>query len=541
MSSIAFEGQPQRQPRPTETPEDRRVLTALRDLHGRATMGDVLARTGLVQSEAEASLRRLLEARSGHLEVGEAGTLVYQFDPRLVHRDHEPFWSRFKRGAWSAFKTAFKVWTLLMLAVYLVVFVALLIAAVFAGNRDNDGGGWGGGEGRGSRGHRGHGHGFGNFMFWYWLWSPGWGWNRPYYGERWEQQAGREAKVPLYKKVFAFVFGPDRPKPTQAQKDRSVIRLIRSRRGVLTAADLVQHLGIRQHEAEAELARLMAAYEGDVRVTDDGTIVYVFPGMMVSAHGRVADSPPDPAWRRLEPPSPVTGNAKGTDVAIAAVNAFNLAAAATAPLFIFPRLGFGGPVAWVGLVWVPVVFSSMFFGIPLLRSLAVRRENAKRSQRNLRKALLPSVFRASLVGDGAQPVTVGDATPEIAKAVGKVDPRTVDAELVRLSAEWETRISVRDDGQAEYRFDGLRSEFTAADEVRKELALDDQKVGEIVYSSGDTTAEADRRDAREFERSLTGGLEQYLSPTSRPAYMDDFELVATDEEILARKKSSLKR
>jgi hypothetical protein len=519
MKSMAFDDLPQRQPKPTETAEDRRVLTALRDLHGRATMGDVLARTGLAQADADASLRRLLETRQGNLAVGEAGTLVYQFDPRLVRRDHESPWSKFKRRAWSGFKTAFKVWTLLMLAVYLVVFVALLIAALTAGNNRNDrGGGWGGGRSRG----RGHGGGLPNFMLWYWLWSPGWGWNRPYYGQRWEQQAGGEARVPLYKKVFAFVFGPDRPKPTQAQKDRSVLRLIRSRRGVLTPADLVQHLGVRQHEAEAELARLMASHEGDVRVTDDGTIVYVFPELMVSAHGRVADAPPDPAWRRLEPPAPVTGNDQSTDVAIAAVNAFNLVAAATAPFYIFPRLGLGGPAAWVGLVWIPVVFSSMFFGIPLLRSLAVQRENKKRANRNLRKALLPSVFRASLVGDGAQPVTAADAAPEVSKAVGKVDPGTVDAELVKLSAEWDARIAVRDDGQAEYRFDGLRSEFAAADRVRKELALDDQKVGEIVYSSDD---------------SLAG----YLSPSSRAAYLDDFDLVASDEDLAARKRGALGR
>src|SRR5688572_10111180 len=98
--------------RPTETAGDRTVLKAVRDLKGRATLGDVVARTGAIQSEAEASLRRLLETRHGHLEVGEAGTLVYSFDPSLTRRDAEPLLSLMKEGAWSAFKTAFMVWTL---------------------------------------------------------------------------------------------------------------------------------------------------------------------------------------------------------------------------------------------------------------------------------------------------------------------------------------------------------------------------------------------------------------------------------------------
>src|SRR5690606_36453522 len=103
--------------RPRESSEDRTVLAALRKLEGRATVGDVVARTGLAQDRAETSLRNLLETRRGHLEVGETGTLVYRFDPRLVLRDDVPLGERFRRRAWEAFKTAFKVWTLLMLVV----------------------------------------------------------------------------------------------------------------------------------------------------------------------------------------------------------------------------------------------------------------------------------------------------------------------------------------------------------------------------------------------------------------------------------------
>jgi hypothetical protein len=533
---------------PTETPQDRAILKELRALDGRATVGDVMSRTGLVQSEAEASLRRLLETRRGHLEVGEAGTLVYRFEPSFVRRDEEPLWSRIRRGAWEAFKTGFKVWTLLMLVVYLVVFVALLLAAVFAGKR-GEGDSWGGGGGR-DRGYGGgHGHiHFPSFWFWYLFWSPGWGWGRPYYGHRWEQRVGgaRKARVPLYKKVFAFVFGPDRPRPTQAQKDRSVLRLIRSRRGVVTAADLVQHTGLRRHEAEEELARLVAAYEGDVKVAGNGTLVYVFPELMVSAHGRVSEQAPDPAWRRLEPPLPVTGNASGTDVAIGGVNAFNLTAAATAPLFIFPRLGLGGPLAWLGLVWVPLVFSTLFFAIPLLRWTGVKRENRRRAERNLRRVLLSYVYRASLVGDGAQPVTAAAAAAHASGLSKKrVSPDRVDAELVRLTADWDAAVTAAANGETEYRFDQIRAEFQGAEEVRRALALEAREVGEIVYSSADTPVESSERDARLFDRELAQAgaealpgagraLGRYLPPADRVAYVDDFELVAFDEELKNR-------
>lgn len=529
---------------PTETAGDRTILRAVRDLKGRATLGDVMSRTGQAQSEAEASLRRLLETRRGHLEVGEGGTLVYSFDPNLVRRDDEPWWSRVREGAWSAFKTAFKVWTLVMLVVYLVIFVALLVAAIFGTKRGGNNDGWGGGGGR-SR-HDGHFH-FPSFWFWYWIWSPGWGWGRPYYGHRWEDRVGgsRKARVPLYKKVFAFVFGPDRPQPTQAQKDRSLVRLVRSRRGVVTVADLVQHTGLRRHQAEEEMARLMAAYEGDVKVSPGGELVYVFPELMVSAHGKVTEQAPDPAWRRLEPPREVTGNTTGTNLAIGAVNAFNLTAAATAPFFIFPRLGLGGTAAWALLVWVPLVFSASFFTIPILRRWSVTRDNRQRAESNLRKVLLSSVYRTSLVGDGAQSLTAASAGQDASKALGRpVDPKKVDDELLRLTADWDASVTSGAGGQTEYRFEDVRKDFLAAEEMRRALALETREVGEIVYSSRDDALQESERAGAAFDRELARGkppalapddsaraLARYAPSDARVAYVDDFELVAFDEEM----------
>ena len=64
-----------------------------------------------------------------------------------------------------------------------------------------------------------------------------------YYGESHARRLPKEARPPFYKKVFAFIFGPEEPQPTQVQKDRSVLRLIRARKGVLTSAELVEHTG----------------------------------------------------------------------------------------------------------------------------------------------------------------------------------------------------------------------------------------------------------------------------------------------------------
>jgi hypothetical protein len=537
----------------------RPVLTALRKARGRVTLGDAVSATGLPSHEVESTLRALLETRRGHLEVGESGTLVYRFDPKLIQRDAEPLLSRIAHKSWTVFKEVFKVWTVLMLVVYFVVFVALLIAAMLA-SQGKDGGrgrGRGGGLGLG----RGRGGGFSNIWLWYFFWRPGWGWRRPYYGHRWEQRYGApkggnkgKSEVPFIKKVFSFVFGPDAPRPTQAQKDRAIIRLIRARRGVLTAAELVQQTGLPLQEAEDEMARLMVEQNGDARVSSKGAITYVFPDLMVSARGPVSEREPDPAWRRLELDESLTGNQTKSNLLIGGMNGFNLIAATTAPLFIFPQLGLGGVMAWIGLVWIPVVFSSLFFAIPLFRGLAIRRRNRQRRDRNTRKVVLAQVLSASLSTKGPQWVS-GAGVMERARALRlpsqsageggrrtKPEPnllaetgwdRGFEGQLQKLTAEFDGEIEETPDGAVRYLFPEFRLQFQGAEEVRKGLSLESQELGDIVYASDQTEAEANEREVEAFDREFgrQEELEQYLQAPDRLGYMDEFELIAFDEEM----------
>jgi hypothetical protein len=429
---------------------------------------------------------------------------------------------------------AFKVWIVLMLVVYFVVFVALVIAALVASQSR------GGGRSRGSS-WGGRSRGFGgipNFWLWYMFWSPNWGRRRRYYGHRWEQKyASKKGTpgVPFIVKVFSFVFGPDRPQPTRLQRNRSVVRLIRARKGVLTATELVQHSGMTLHDAEEEMARLMAETGGDVRVTEMGVLAYVFPELMVSAGGRVTEREPDPAWRRLEPQETLTGNDKKSNAIIGGMNAFNMVAAGSAPWFIFPRLGLAGDLVWIGLVWVPLVFSTLFFLIPLVRSVTVRRRNALRRQRNVRRVVLGDVVRASLTGDEAGWVGIEEAKKKTLKAIPGpgVGNGLLDGAFHDLTAEFDGEVEEDPEVGLRYRFPALRRDFVEAEKLRNRMALQDQEVGDIVYASDQTDEEGHDRDVAAFDRALAEGqdLDRYLLAPDRIDYLDDFELVAFDEEM----------
>ena len=527
------------------------VLDALRRLRGRATLGDVVSATGMPQDEAESALKRLLETRRGHLEVSDSGELLYQFDPKLVARDQEALWVRFKRAAWAAFKVGFKVWTAVMLVVYFVIFVVLVIAAMTA-NKDGDrNGGFGGRRG---------GFGLGDFFLMHWLLGgSGWGRGSLYYGDRHAKRLPKEAQPPFYKKVFAFIFGPEEPRPTQAEKDRSVLQLVRARKGVLTTAELVEHAALPLHEADEEMGRLTGAYGGDPRVSKEGEVVYAFPALMKSAHGKVRVREPKPAWLRLEYPKKLTGNSGTSNAVIGGMNGFNLVAGsaiglgpAVAPATAGAVAGAAGavlvdPLFFWGLGVVPVVFSTLFFAIPALRSFALARENRERRRRNVRRLLLGLVYQRSIgtvrwlsVGEAVRHVTRGlggrqDSTRGVAAAATK--------ELEALAAEFDADVEARDDG-FRYRFPGIRRTFVEAELMRRRLRLQDKKLGAIVYSTADTESEATKRDLATFDRELAGAeidLSRYLPSPGKVGYEEDFEVVMDEAPSRAVRRTTAAR
>ena len=516
----------------TAAGHDADILASLRRLKGRGTVGDVAADSGLPNEAVRRSLKALLESHRGHLAVSDSGDLLYEFDPRLIERGSEPVLARASRAAGRLLRGAFKAWIVVMLVGYFVVFVALVIAALVASRRGGDSrGGWS----RGGR-HRGH-FPMPNLWFWYLIWGPRWRVGRPYYGHRWERTLDEEDRVPFYKKVFAFVFGPDRPKPTQSQIDRSSIRLIRARQGVITTADLVEHSALPLPEAESEMGRLLGAYEGEAAVSPDGELVYAFPELMTSARVERRVRAPNPAWLRLERPLDLTGNSAGANAAIAGMNGFTLVAGATAPWFIFPRLGIGGPAAFVGLVLVPVVFSVLFFGIPLLRMLSVARENRRRGARNVRRVLLGLVYRRTL--SAGDPISVDEAHRHVSSRLADtvVERGDVEAALHGLAREFDAEVTSDTSGALRFAFPALSREVLAGEAMRRKLELDKKSLGEIVFSTSDTAEEADARDQRLFDRALAEAdidADRFVPAVERVAYEDDYELVAFDEELRRR-------
>lgn len=504
-----------------ESEDARTVRKALKALNGKATVGDVSAATGLDFDRAETALKEVLASYNGHVAVGEAGDLLYSFDPKLIRRDHVPVLVRAGQAARALLATAFKVWIMLMLVVYFVLFLVLGLALIAGVSIQ------GGGRGGRPRG----GSARVPFSIFDWFWAPRWGVRRPYYGRRHEER--RDLRIPFYKKIFAFAFGPDDPQLTDEDRDQEVLQLVRARRGVATVPELVELNGLRLHEADQEMGRVVGRFGGDPRVSPKGELLFAFPDLMLSAHGPVVEDEPVPTWRKLERPKELTGNRKSTDGVIGALNGFNLIMAASSPYWLMPRLGLVGAGADFVLFQMPLVFSTLFFAIPATRYIALARENTARWTRNVRRAVIGHVYRATLERDA--PVTVESALSEAKKYLKKRTPerRDVEEALHDLASEFDATVEAEVDGTMSFAFPSIRESFLAAAEARNVMRLEDRSLGDIVYASDDTPIEASERDMRNFERELKG----YVAPPRRVRHLDDYEVAEFDRMLAAARRS----
>ena len=175
------------------------MMEALRGRGAKLTRADAIVASGLPDVEAERALTVLLKEYRSHLSATESGELLYEFDPTFTRRDAISWRERSAavgRQLWKGFTFLFKVTIVATLVGYFALFLAMMVAMIFArssSDRDDDRGGGFGFEG----------------LFWFWGWNVGSG--GYVYGRPQARFSARKARAPFYKRVFAFVFGPPAP------------------------------------------------------------------------------------------------------------------------------------------------------------------------------------------------------------------------------------------------------------------------------------------------------------------------------------------
>jgi hypothetical protein len=432
---------------------------ALRGRGAKLTRADAIVASGLPDDEAGRALTTLLKQYRSHLSATESGELLYEFDPTFTRRDAITLRERMAavgRQLWKGFTFLFKVAIVATLVGYFALFVAMMVAMMFArssSDRDDDRGGGFGFEG----------------LLWFWGWDTGAGGYGHARTRGWASE--RKPRVPFYKRVFAFVFGPPTPAVDPLADDKRIVAYIRGERGRIAAVDLVRLMGWSFPRAEEEATRLMVAYGGEPEVTDEGVVVYTFKDLRKTAGGAVDSTSPCWASERLEATPPLTGNEPETNALIGAFNGFNL----LAPFWIVPAFEARLHVSLADwqffLRGFPLAFSAVFFAVPAGRWIKARLEASRRRARNDRRRLLGRIFTRTI----ARPREELAPTPELGAVL--------DRELVSLGGDIAPEPDDR--GRPLYTFPRIEQEMAACAKARAAAPSAESDAGAVVFSSRD--------------------------------------------------------
>ncbi len=430
----------------------------------KVTNADAVALTGMPSAQAEPALKSLVRSYKSHLAVTEDGELVYEFDPSLERRDKVPLSERLRSvgsAVWRGFTLFFKIWIMVVMIAYVVAFIAMMLSLMFA-KQSSD------------RDDRRGGGGFGFPWIWYWMMPDLAPAPTDYYG----RPIKREGPPPkrFYQSVFDFVFGP-KPKAVDPRAlEKRLIAFLRDKKGRVTAAELVALTGSSLQAAEEELTRLMVDYDGEVEVADDGTLIYVFAGLLDSAEKTGGWW--RWAWDEPEAATTLTGNTGTANAVVAGFTGFNLIASLTiGPAFLAKMHLSGEPLLQFLVTLFPLIFSLIFFAVPAGRALVERRRRRKRERRHVRRELLRDIWATP-----NQLIDPEALSQKVAARIGLPAP-AVRAQLEKLLPELDGDVDTDAEGHMRYKFPRLDEERAAVEQAR--LKAPERKLGPVIFSSED--------------------------------------------------------
>ena len=502
-----------------------KIVDVFKKRRGEATTADLIALTGLPKAQIEAELPAVSDEFGARLRVTESGEILYSFPSgmRSRYRGFIPglkrFWKSFKKGAIAAATFLFKIWIVVMLVGYFVLFVALILLALLASVAISLGG-------KDDRGDRRGGGGLGGLYIasrlidaFVRIWFYSELFKSP--EERYARSRGRmersQNKKPLYKAIFSFVFGDGDPNADwDSVEKRAVVAFLQTNKGIITIHEFMAITGLGPIEAETRINRYLLEFEGEPMVTEKGSIYYSFPGLLRRkdradrTYGgtlpmkRLNAFSANPAkanrWfaglngfnllfgsyflysglavsteKIQQLMSLLSQTTHRVDVTSTGLSGFNMFYAFVNGLFQSFVPGDPALLIAIGLGAVPLVFSALFYLIPALRKLRVDGLNEGVKLENLRRIAYRAVIDKP---DGVRPEAVGLQAAASAASSPK-DSRAAE----KVIKEFAAATSGEPAADGSYAFPEIERSESEARLARAAVRTEDFDLGATVFDS----------------------------------------------------------
>lgn len=485
-----------------------------------ATVADIAGLTGLPLNQIKSELPAVVDEYAGRLRVTEKGEILYSFPDGMKSR-YKGFvpaakkaWKAVKKVAITVFKLGFKVWIMLMLVGYFVIFIVLLLLAMVLSMGGSMRGGGGGSSDRDDRRSGSGGAGIGGIYLtthlfdtfvrlWFYseLFREPEDRRRRYYDSELDYEDPKPRK-PLYKSIYSFVFGDADPNEHWDQVEKkSVLAFLQSHKGIITMPEFIAITGLEPDKAEQAINRYLIEFEGSPEVTDNGAIYYSFPNLLSRVN---TTSEVDGATIALKKVREFSSNQPKMNNTFRWINVFNLAFGGyylwnalavggnfysivadglalkggfsylySTTAYLFHSLGAANPATGIlwGLGMVPLVFSVLFWVIPAVRGGRLKKENESIKFENLRRIVGRKIASAKAwFKPSSVTVSIDEAKPATPAAADKIASQL---------AAW-SNAEVAEDG---YLFKEIMLTQDEAEKLRARTDLGSYTPGQTVFDT----------------------------------------------------------
>jgi hypothetical protein len=463
------------------------------------TVGDVATLTGLNTDDSKYALDALMAKYICKLKVTETGDLIYDFGSSLLRRGEKTFKEYLvdiQDFLWKVFQIFFRAWIAVTLVFYFVIFLVVIIGIIIAALA-------GDGDGDFDVGDifAGFFHALIEMFRMIFIWDTFT--NNTYYAtdSRGYQYKHYESKKSNWKKkknkkgeeieqldgekksfvasVYDFVFGPPRVQTTILDNLKELAAYSRKQNGIVVTPEVIGLAGYSAEEADKFMVEALSRFGGKAEVTENGVLYGDFDELSRSATKQVDDRVVW-FWDEYEPEHEITGNEAGRNAGIIGMNIFNMAVAG-----VVIGLGASDPTlpTWLtmGFGWIPMAFSTVFFSVPVLRSLSILPKRKKRHFANIRKRLMKVIYQ-----DRDKEVSIEqlmEAVNAQSKGEEALSKAQVEKVMNDLIFDFQGEMVVKDDGKIIYQFEKLKAELNEAERLRREKGFGSAP-SKVIFNSG---------------------------------------------------------
>ncbi|MDR0449879.1 MAG: hypothetical protein LBH26_01270 [Treponema sp.] len=486
----------------------RKLVEALKKRRRSLTVADAVAATALPLPLVQELLPQAADEYSARLEVTESGEILYSF-PRTLSSRYRGFKAGFKRflGALGgAAKTGavwlFKVWIMVMLVGYFVLFMLIALAALMLSVAGSSSSG-SDSRSRNSGGGFYLASGLFDLIIRIWFYSElTRSLDRAYSGNYGRTREARPKGRPLHHAIFSFVFGePDPNREAENTEKKTLIAWLQQNSALISLPEYMALTGKPLPEAEEGILAACSEFGGMPEVTGDGTIVYRFDRLLLRSDR--ADRSFGNASAPLKRLKQFSANKKGVNQWFALINTVNLLFGAyfsyhslvTGPISV--PISRGAPLIYgitynfasrfsvdplslitAALGLVPLAFSLLFWLIPALRYFREKRENQGLKLENLRKIGFQRIWSKPRGLDAGE---IQGPSPE---ASPENLPAARERIIKDMAAYSVPELEAEPSGKLIYNFAGLEREKEDTARYRAGIKPADSELGKTVFDSG---------------------------------------------------------